>query len=121
MKERTRVAGPDGKWLVDVEFDFKSYDDELAAFINENAEAIAKQIATDAKASVNVKTGNLRKGISARKSKFDDGGWIVISRAPHSHLVEFGHGGPKPAPPHPFLRPALNKNIGLARQKFGAK
>jgi HK97 gp10 family phage protein len=24
----------------------------------------------------------------------------------YSHLVEFGHGGPHPAAPHPFLRPA---------------
>lgn len=28
-------------------------------------------------------------------------------KAPHAHLVEFGHGGPHPAPAHPFLRPAL--------------
>lgn len=27
-------------------------------------------------------------------------------RAPHAHLVEYGHGGPHPAPPHPFMRPA---------------
>jgi len=27
-------------------------------------------------------------------------------KAPHAHLVEFGHGGPHPAPPHPFVRPA---------------
>ena len=37
---------------------------------------------------------------------------IEINGKPHdpakiAHLVEFGHGGPKPAPPHPFLRPAL--------------
>ena len=23
--------------------------------------------------------------------------------------VEFGHGGPRPAPPHPFVRPALDE------------
>jgi HK97 gp10 family phage protein len=27
------------------------------------------------------------------------------SKAPHAHLVEFGHGGPHPAPAHPFMRP----------------
>lgn len=27
-------------------------------------------------------------------------------KAPHGHLVEFGHGGPHPAPAHPFVRPA---------------
>jgi HK97 gp10 family phage protein len=26
-----------------------------------------------------------------------------------AHLVEFGHGGPHPAPPHPFMRPALDE------------
>lgn len=29
-------------------------------------------------------------------------------KAPHASLVEFGHGGPHPAPPHPFLRPAYD-------------
>lgn len=24
----------------------------------------------------------------------------------HARLVEYGHGGPKPAPPHPFVAPA---------------
>jgi len=27
----------------------------------------------------------------------------------HAHLVEFGHGGPKAAPPHPFLEPAVQE------------
>lgn len=27
--------------------------------------------------------------------------------APHAHLVEFGHAGPRPAPPHPYFRPGL--------------
>jgi HK97 gp10 family phage protein len=104
-----------------VKSDFSEFEKELAEFINENAEAIARQIAADAKASVNVVTGNLKKGIRAKKSKFDDGGWIVVSTAPHSWLVEYGHGGPHPAPPHPFLRPALDKNIDEARRLFGAK
>ncbi len=28
------------------------------------------------------------------------------------HLVEGGHGGPRPAPAHPFLEPALNAQLG---------
>ena len=31
---------------------------------------------------------------------------FVREKAPHAHLVEFGHGGPAPAPEHPTLRPA---------------
>jgi HK97 gp10 family phage protein len=29
-----------------------------------------------------------------------------------AHLVEFGHGGPHPAPPHPFMRPAWDSTKG---------
>lgn len=29
--------------------------------------------------------------------------------APHAHLVEYGHGGPASAPPHPFIRPSFDK------------
>lgn len=104
-----------------VEFDFSEIEKQIAEHINENAEIIAKQVQDDAKASVKVVTGNLKNGIKARKSKYEGGGWIVLSTAPHSHLVEYGHGGPRPAPPHPFLRPALDKNIDAARKQFGAK
>lgn len=31
---------------------------------------------------------------------------IMGAQAPHAHLVEFGHGGKRPAPAHPFMRPA---------------
>jgi HK97 gp10 family phage protein len=41
---------------------------------------------------------------------------INLKRAPHAHLVEFGHGGPHPAPPHPFLRPAAIAARPLVRQ-----
>jgi HK97 gp10 family phage protein len=30
------------------------------------------------------------------------------NKAPHAHLVEKGHGGIHPAPPHPFMKPALD-------------
>lgn len=93
----------------------------IADYINENAEVIARQIVVDAKSNINNLTGNLEKGIKANKSKFEDGGWIVRSTAPHSYLVEYGHGGPRPAPPHPFLRKALDSNIEAAKAQFGAK
>ena len=36
------------------------------------------------------------------------GGAVEVGaiNSPVSHLVEWGHGGPKPAPPHPFVEPA---------------
>lgn len=51
------------------------------------------------------KTGNLRKSIKMKKSKFKDGGFVVAAYAPHSHLVEYGHAGG--AGPRPFMRNAL--------------
>ncbi len=50
-------------------------------------------------------------------------------KAPHAHLVEYGHAGPHPAPPHPFFRPAwdeckdeVQRNIaaGLGKTVEGA-
>ena len=92
----------------------------VAAFINENAEIIARQIAADAKAAVPVVTGNLRRRIRARKSRYPDGGWIVQSTAPHAWLVEFGR-NQGTVGKRPYLRPALDKNIEAAKQQFGAK
>jgi len=33
-------------------------------------------------------------------------------------LVEHGHGGPRPARHHPFLKPALDKNVSEAIRVF---
>lgn len=34
------------------------------------------------------------------------------------HLVEFGHGGPHPAPAYPFMRPAWDENAARIEQLF---
>jgi len=39
---------------------------------------------------------------------------IDYKKVKHGHLVEFGHGGPKPAPAHPFMRPAFDTKKGEA-------
>lgn len=80
-------------------------------------------------------TGNLKKAVYAtalpetmyqRAVAFAG---IRPRKAPHAHLVEFGHGGPHPAPPHPFFRPAwdeikesVKRNIqmGLGKTVKGA-
>ena len=83
---------------------------------------IADKIKVDAKASTAFvdKSGRLRRSIKRRKSKFDDGGYMVKAGgkgAMQAWLVEHGHAGPTKAsprtPPHPFLRPALNRNEGM--------
>ncbi len=87
----------------------------------------AKVVAKDAKARApKGKTGNLRKGIVAKKTKRRGGMTAALGlsageaapaitaidfrKAPHAHLVEYGHGGPHPAPAHPFFRPAWDAN-----------
>jgi len=83
------------------------------------------------------RTGNLRKSIGMRKSKFERGGYIVKAtgrnrisgatraRGFHAHLVEFGHvkvlwgrrTGER-VPPHPFMRPALERGRAYAEQRI---
>ena len=113
-----------------VEFDFSKFNVELEKYLDENCKDIAKQIRSDAKATTEFKdiTGRLRKSIKYRKSKFEGGGYIVRAGgkgAMQAWLVEHGHKGnilfPQGAPPHPYLKPALDKNINYARQKFGAR
>lgn len=95
--------------------------------IDGNLEATADYVEAEAKTTAAFKdlTKTLRSRIKKQKSKFADGGWIVVARAPHAHLVEYGHvmiawGRPtgKRVPPHPFLRPALEKGIRYAAAKF---
>jgi len=95
--------------------------------IDGNLEATADYVEAEAQitSAFQDKTGILRKRIKKQKSKFEDGGWIVVARAPHAHLVEYGHvkillGLPtgERVPPHPFLRPALEKGILFAVEKF---
>jgi len=78
---------------------------------------IAKEMRDEMKARAPVgKTGNLRRGIVAHK--FRRAGESIsfaaidFRIAPHAHLIEFGHGGPHPAPPHPFFRPVVNRYKG---------
>jgi len=60
-------------------------------------------------------TGNLKKAVYAKAYAETTSSPAVAfagirpKKAPHAHLVEYGHGGPHPAPPHPFFRPALDE------------
>jgi len=106
---------------------------EVIQAVDANLEEVAKFVHAEAKnteAFVN-KTGNLRLSIKKRKSKFENGGYIVQAsgkgkdKGYHAHLVEFGHvliawghiTGKRVAP-HPFLRPALEKGIRKAVALF---
>jgi HK97 gp10 family phage protein len=102
---------------------------EVVAAIEANLETVAANVAANAKSSAAFadKDGNLRKSISYKKSKFENGGFIVAARAPHAHLVEFGHvmlnkfGAPtklRRVPAHPFLRKAVEQGIKEAVRLF---
>lgn len=78
-------------------------------------EAVAEEVKSMARASRAFEDyrRKLRPSIKVKKSKFPDGGKLVKARAPHAHLVEYGHrvvnaGGDtgKMAPEHSFLRAA---------------
>ncbi len=47
-----------------------------------------------------------RRGFKTQVGTTGKGKPIYEDPANIAHLVEFGHGGPHPAPPHPFMRPA---------------
>ena len=111
---------------------------EVMEAIDANLEEIASYIEAEAQhtAAFIDKTGNLRKSVKKRKSRYKDGGYIVRAsgkgkdKGYHAHLVEFGHvmltykGMPtklRRVPAHPFMRPAAEKGIIKAVELFRVK
>lgn len=83
----------------------------------------AEPIRVDALRFAPVLTGKLRSAIFAsRGSKSKPNAFVGVDHkiAPHGHLVEFGHAGPHPAPPHPFMRPAVEANRANVRTIIAA-
>ena len=76
---------------------------------------VLRPLTDDAKARIHSLTGHLRDSIETRVETYADRPTQIevgISykrhkKARHAHLVEGGHGGPRPAPPHPFWEPAV--------------
>ena len=74
-----------------------------------------KPLTEDAKARIHSITGRLAGAIETRVTTSADAPTEIevgISykrhrNAHHAHLVEGGHGGPHPAPPHPVWNPAV--------------
>ena len=74
-----------------------------------------RPLTDDAKARIHSLSGHLRDSIETRVETYADRPTQIevgISykrhkEARHAHLVEGGHGGPRPAPPHPFWEPAV--------------
>ena len=120
--------------LNDIEGLFDAKFIEVVEAVNANLKETAELVCNEAKSTAGFidRTGNLRKSIKLRKSKFEDGGYIVIAtgknkeKGYHAHLVEYGHVQISPSgkqigkrvPPHPFMRPALEKGIVKAVALF---
>ena len=90
------------------------WDDGLSKKINTAVQKstlqAAKEVEATAKRLAPKATGELRNSIRAVKSKFKDGGAIIISgndKAFYAHMVEYGTVNMS-AKPH--LRPALRQN-----------
>jgi len=88
-------------------------DTNVDAALAEGAEVIAKEMRQLAP----VKSGKLKSAIKVGKARNGRNGRQVtvgIHRRDFSGddyypaYVEYGHGGPRPADPHPFIRPAFD-------------
>lgn len=69
-----------------------------------------------------VESGTLKRALRAKIIQYEDA-WVAIvepRRPPafHRHLVEFGHGGPSPAPAHPYMQPAILATRSQVQQEF---
>ena len=113
---------------VDVDIDAITAD--VREMMEPQLEYLAERVADEARRTSEFadKTGELRRSISAKKSKFEDGGYIVIAKAQHAHLVEFGHVqvtkngdvvGSVAA--RPFLRRAKDKVLRTAVREIQAR
>ena len=104
--------------------------DEILTAVDADLSGIADYVEAEAKTTARFadKTGNLRKTIKKRKSKFPEGGYIVVATAPHAHLVEFGHASwvkgvyvKDHVKPRKFLRIAKEKGWREAIRRFRGK
>lgn len=104
--------------------------DEILAAVDADLSGIADYVEAEAKTTADFvdRSGNLRKTIKKRKSKFPEGGYIVVATAPHAHLVEFGHASwvkgvyvKDHVKPRKFLRIAKEKGWREAIRRFRGK
>ena len=104
----------------EIEALFKDLLKKVPEMYEEELENSANKISNSAKSKINDKTGNLKQSIKIRKfNKKDIKGVSVVAggtKAPHAHLVEFGHrqidkngNVVGDVPPHPFFRNSFDE------------
>lgn len=77
----------------------------IEARMRQNASSDPKVITGDLRDSIH--TGSVRKRRNGSK-RITVGVHTKEKGAYYANAVEFGHGGPAPAPAHPFVRPAFD-------------
>lgn len=102
----------------------KAIDDRLHRMSGLAAKKIwmraALVIVREIRDNINSITGALWSGIFAAYGKATKSNVIVgvslgpRGKAPHGWVVEHGHGGPQPAPPHPYFKPGVKSARPLA-------
>lgn len=81
------------------------YNTRQAVKIENAVQSSTKAIKKGILRRIHDSTGYLRQHTVSSFNKNTVTG-VIKEKAPHAHLVEFGHGGPAPAPEHPTMRPA---------------
>ena len=87
------------------------YNARQAVKIENAVQASTKAIKKGILRRIHDHSGYLRKHTVSSFNKNTVTG-VIREKAPHAHLVEFGHGGPAPAPEHPTMRPAYEEEKG---------
>jgi HK97 gp10 family phage protein len=78
------------------------------------AQPLLDQMIQNASTDPHPRSGKLRGALQIKKASRRHGARVTVGvhaaegGAPYANPVEYGHGGPHPAPPHPFVRPAFD-------------
>lgn len=81
----------------------------LPGVFTPQVEATTTRVIAGMRARIHSRTGTLSNAIGSAINAEEARGVITIdlAKAYYAKWVEYGHGGPHPAPAHPFIRPAV--------------
>ncbi len=88
------------------------------------AQPVLDQMIQNASTDPRPRSGKLRSALRIKKASGRRGARVTVGvhaaegGAPYAQPVEFGHGGPHPAPPHPFVRPAFDAKADVAYEEL---
>lgn len=95
---------------------------ECAVDSKKAVSATGRELVNDLKGSSPSKTGKYSSGWRMRTESDKFGGYYVrvynTTKPSLTHLLEFGHGGPQPAPAHPHIAPAADVAQGNLLQRM---